>query len=240
MKKIIATVITTLHCMFLSASSGTLIVGTNAEFPPYSYIDQGKIVGFDIDIAKEVAHRLDKEITLKDLPFEALIPDVILGRVDFVAAGMSYTEERAKRVFFTRSYLGADPLVIFSIGAEPIYFDNLKGKKIVVVEGFTADILMSSVEGVHLTRLPTQADAFMAVKAGRADAFVTAETTVRSFLETQDIKQYKSTPIPGTAETCALVVPKSKPELFEKIQTALDDMEKDGKLAEIKAKWKLK
>ena len=127
-----------------------MIVGTNAEFPPFSYIENKAIVGFDIDVAKEVAQRLGKTIQIKDMPFDALIPDIALGHVDFVAAGMSYTEERAKRASFTKSYF-EDPLMIFS--KRPLSFDKLKGKKVVVVQGFTADLLMSSQKNIDLIRL---------------------------------------------------------------------------------------
>ena len=160
-----------------------LIVGTNAEFPPFSFIENKTIIGFDIDVAKEVAKRLDQPIEWKDMPFDALIPDTILGRVDFVAAGMSYTEERAKRVLFTKPYLTEDPLVILSASEQPLGLDDLNNKTVVVIEGFTADLLMSSKNGFNLIRLPAQADGFMAIKSGRADAFVTAKSTVDLFLK---------------------------------------------------------
>lgn len=215
-----------------------LIVGTNAEFPPFTYIENKVIVGFDIDIAKEVAKRLGKTIQLKDMPFDALIPDVTLGHVDFVAAGMSYTKERAKRVLFTKSYTSQDPLVILS--KQKLDLDSLKGKTVVVIEGFTADHFMSSKPEVNLTRLPTQADGFMALKSGRADAFVTAKSTVDAFFEVQDASEFQVTPLDGTGETCVLMVPKNKPQMLADIQNALDAMEEDGTLAKLKAKWKLR
>lgn len=215
-----------------------LIVGTNAEFPPFTYIENKEIIGFDIDIAKEVAKRLGREIEFKDMPFDALIPDITMGYVDFVAAGMSYTEERAKRVLFTKSYLSEDPFVIFTKNKK-LTLDDLEGKSVVVIEGFTADLFISSKKGINVIRLPTQADGFMAIKSGRADAFVTAKSTADAFMATQDASQFHVTLIDGSAETCALVVPKSKPELLEDIQKALDSMEKDGTLAKLKIKWKL-
>ena len=215
-----------------------LIVGTNSEFPPFIYLENKTLVGFDIDIAKEVAIRLDKKIQFKDMPFDALIPEIILGHVDFVAAGMSYTKERATRVLFTKPYLAEDPLVIFTTSKQLLSLENLKGKNVVVVEGYTSDLLMTSQEGVNLTRLPTQSDAFMAIKSGRADAFVTAKSTADVFLKNQDASLFYITPIVGTGETCVLVVPKSKPQMLVDVQKALDSMESDGTLAKIKTKWK--
>lgn len=223
----------------LFASQSLLIVGTNAEFPPFTFIQNQKIAGFDIDVVKEVAKRFNKEIQFKDMPFEALIPEVILGNVDIVAAGMSYTKERAKRVHFTKCYLEADPLVVLSTLKKSIPFKSLEGKTVVVVEGFTADQMMSERKDIHLLRLGNQADAFMAIKYGRADAFVTAKSTMNTFFESQDSAQYYYEEIDGTGETCALIIPKSKPKLLEEVQAILDAMEKDGTMHLLKKKWKL-
>lgn len=218
---------------------GPLIVGTNAEFPPFCYMEKGEIVGFDIDVAKEVCQRLNKQMHLKDMPFDALIPAIITGQVDFVAAGMSFTKERAKRVLFTHNYLSQDPLVIFTTINKPLDINTLKDKTVVVIEGFTADLLMSSRTDINLIRLPTQADGFMAIKNGRADAFVTAKSTVEAFFDKNSSNQYQTSLIEGTGETCALVVPKSKEDLLNDIQKALDSMESDGTLSKLKQTWKL-
>lgn len=221
-----------------AAQNDAFIVGTNAEFPPFCYIDNNAIVGFDIDVAKEVAHRLGKPIEFKDMPFDALIPEIMLGQVDFVAAGMSATEERAKRALFTKPYLSDDPLVIIST-SQKFNLEDLKGKTVIVNEGFTADHYMSAIDGINLVRLPGQADGFMAIKSGRADAFVTSKSTVNAFFEIQDAAAFQVTTLEGTSETCALVVPKNKPKMLNDIQNALNEMEKDGTMAKLKAKWKL-
>ncbi|MDP1879399.1 MAG: transporter substrate-binding domain-containing protein [Parachlamydiaceae bacterium] len=231
-----------LSCLGISllyAKENHLVVGTNAEFPPFCFIEDNKIIGFDIDIANEVGKRLGKTIEFKDIPFDALIPAVNLGQVDFVAAGISYTEERAKRVLFTKPYLSDDPLVILTM-KQPFSLDDLKNKSVIVIEGFTADDFMSSILGINLIRLPTQADGFMALKSGRADAFVTAKSTVDTFFEMQDPSQYFTTTLEGTGETCALMIPKKKAALLVDIQIALDEMEKDGTMIQLKTKWKLR
>lgn len=215
-----------------------LIVGTNAEFPPFTFIEKGKIVGFDIDIASEVSRRLHTEMQIKDMPFDALIPELTLGQVHILAAGMSYTEERAKRALFTHPYLTDDPLVILSKERE-LTIDDLKGKTVVVNEGYTADLYLSEKPEIALVRLASPADAFLALKSGRADACVTAKNTLDSFLSTQDGAEFYWKAIDNTAEDCSLVVSKKYPELLGRIQKCLDEMAKDGTLQEIKAKWKL-
>jgi polar amino acid transport system substrate-binding protein len=229
-----------LFCLWThTCFADTLVVGTNAEFPPFTYMENNVIVGFDIDVIKEVGKRLNKKIKIKDMPWDALIPELILGNLDVVAAGMSYTEERSKRMLFTKNYLNEDPLVMMTKVDHDVDLNDLNGKTVVVIEGYTADLLMSQKKGVTLIRLPTQADGFMALKSGRADAFVTAKSTVDAFFEKQDATQFKTTPIEGTTETCALVIPKSKPQVLAEVQKALDEMESDGTLDKIRIKWKL-
>lgn len=230
--------LTTFLCFsFLGAEERTLIVGTNGEFPPFSYIEDQQLVGFDIDVAKEVGKHIGVALTFKDMPFEALLPELILGRVDFVAAGLSATEERAKRVNFTKPYLESDPFVIFTKADKNYTIDDLKGKKVVVIDGFTADQYMSEKKGIDLIRLPVQADGFLAIKTNRADAFITAKSTVDSFFLTQDPSQYRLVDIEGTGENCAIAVPKQKEALLKEIQAALDEMETDGTMQTLKDKW---
>ncbi len=225
---------------FTTLYANPLIVGTNAEFPPFAYIEENAIVGFDIDIAKEVGARLGKEIKIVDLPFDALIPQLALKRFDFVAAGMTYTKERSKRALFSKPYINQDPFVICTNNKELNTPESLIGKKVVVIEGFTADLFLSSQKGIELVRLPTQADGFMAIKCGRADAFVTAKSTVDAFEAVHDSNQFYSTILDGTGDSYALVFPKSKATLLAEVEAVLDAMEEDGTIDLLKTKWGLK
>lgn len=223
-------------------AAAPLLVGTNAEYPPFTFREGGQIVGFDIDLAKEVGKRLQRDVTFKDMPFDALIPDLVMGYVDFVAAGMSPTEERAKRVLFTRSYLEEDPFVVLTpvkAGVSIHDLASLQGKTVAVNEGFTADLFMSSQAGVELVRLLATADAFIALTSGRVDAFVTAKSTLDVFLSTQDPAAWRWFPIEDISQGCSLAFPKKNAELLKAVQAVLDEMEKDGTLKAIKAKWKL-
>ncbi len=233
-------VILLMGCVSLFGTEKTsLTVGTNAEFPPFSYKEGEVLVGFDIDIAKEVGKRLGKEIKFKDMPFEALLPDLMLGGIDFIAAGMSITEERGKRVNFTKSYLTGDPLVLLTLIDKKATLEELMGKVIVVNEGFTADSFISSKSGYETLRLAVSADAFLALQKGRAAAFITAKSTVDAFFAVQDPAKFHVGFLEETSESCALVFSKKNTKLLAEIQAVLDEMEKDGTLLQYKVKWKL-
>lgn len=220
-----------------------LIVGTNGEFPPFTFIEKGQIVGFDIDVVEEVALRMNKKIKWKDMPFDSLIPELALGQIQLVAAGMSHTEERAQRVLFTKSYLAEDPLVIVVYSHDEkmkkITLDELKGKTIIVNEGYTSDLFLSSKPELNLVRLNAPADAFLALKSHRGDAFVTSKSTFDFFVDNQKDDHFSSTEIPETGEGCSLVISKKHPQLLETVQKVLDEMGEDGTLKKLKKKWKL-
>ncbi len=212
----------------------TFVVGTNAEYAPYAYIENNEIVGFDIDVAREVSKRLNKKMKLRDVPFDALIAELTLNRVDFVAAGMTSTEERAKRVAFTKPYYAGDNLVIVSRVDKPIHsLGDLAGKSIVVNEGYTADLFASKISNINLTRLPAPADAFLALKSGRMDAFITAQSTLKKEMN------FYTHSLDEVTDGVSLALPKENHALLVEIENALTSMKKDGTIANLKEKWGL-
>src|SRR5689334_7225030 len=67
----------------------TLLVGVNAEFPPFTFIKDGIIVGFDIDLIRAISDQLHLQLILKDMSFDALLPELQLGHIHLIAAGLT-------------------------------------------------------------------------------------------------------------------------------------------------------
>lgn len=218
-----------------SKSEKRWVVGTNAEYPPYTYVEKGAIVGFEIDLVNEVAHRLGKEVVFKDLPFDALIIELQRGGVDLVAAGISPTPERAKRVLFSNLTLSEDPLVFVSL-------KELPKKRVGVNEGYTADLHLTKAGGnFELVRLNNPADGFLALATGRIDHFATALTTVRQYQKSRpNAPELLIEPIAeSTTDSVALALPLDHEEELKAINQALDGMKNDGTLDQLRAKWGL-
>ncbi len=89
-----------------------VVMGTNAEFEPFEYREGDKIVGYDIEVANEIAKSLSKDLKIEDMNFDSLIPALTSGKVDFVVAGMSVTEERKQNVDFSTEYFNASQVVL--------------------------------------------------------------------------------------------------------------------------------
>lgn len=92
--------------------NGTLIVATNAEFPPYEYYEEGEITGMDMDIMQAVCDRLGMEMQIEDMAFDSIISAVSTGKVDIGAAGFTVTEERKKNVNFSDTYTTSKQVII--------------------------------------------------------------------------------------------------------------------------------
>lgn len=219
-----------------------IIVGTSADYPPYEKIDlvTGKIVGFDIDVINEIAHRLGKKIVLKDMPFNSLMVSLASGQIDLVAAGLSEIEERKHAVLFSHVYLDKDYMVIVTKASTPWLHTlaDLYGKTVAVNTGYNADTYLSTLPEIKLVRLDSAADSALALQSHSVDAFATSKSIYTMFIQQQDRpEQYQSFIIPAQAEQCAFAFVKNNHTLKQDIDTALAAMKQDGTLAKIQKDW---
>ena len=216
----------------------TIIVGTNAEYAPFSFQENNTIIGFDIDLIQEIAKRLGKTIELQDMPFDALIPALQMGAIHVIAAGITPTPERAQRIIFTKPYLQNDPLLIVSNTAKPITtLEQLSTKKVGVNEGFTADYYMSKIECPELIRFASAMELFMALESNRVDAIVAARNSIQPLIAHYGAQKFIATPIADTSDEYALAISKKYPELLEPIQKILDEIAIDGTIDALKKRW---
>lgn len=93
-------------------SNGTLTMATNAEFPPYEYMDGDKIVGLDVDMAQAVCDILGMELKIENMGFDSILAAIDSGKADVGIAGMTATDERRQSVDFSISYTTATQVII--------------------------------------------------------------------------------------------------------------------------------
>ena len=219
----------------------TLIVGTNAEYPPFCFVKNNQIIGFDIDVAKEITKFLGKKMILKDMSWEALVPELQLGKIHIAAAGMTESPEKAKNVLFTKPYFSGDELVIVSPKEKPISsLDELKGKTAIVNTGYTADLYMSKIQGIDLLKLGNPAEAFMALNSNKANAFVSANSAIKPFVDLYGSDSFNINPIPETNETYSIAVSKKHKKMFKLVEDAIQELIENGTIEDLKKKWELK
>ena len=201
-----------------------LYVGTNAEFPPFEYLEEGKVVGFDIDFINAIGEVMGKEIVVKDMSFDGLLPALQTNKVDVVVAGMTATEERKKAVNFSQPYYSANQVIILAEGNNDIKdFADLKGKKVAVMLGFTGDVVVSEMEAAYA--------GIMALQNGKVDAVVLDSETANNYVaKNSGLKLAEGK---GEAEDYAIAVKKSDAKLLEEINAAIDQIKADGTFGKI-------
>ncbi|MDD2971614.1 MAG: basic amino acid ABC transporter substrate-binding protein [Lachnospiraceae bacterium] len=217
------------------AANGTLVMATNAEFPPYEYREGDKIVGIDADIAQAIADELGMELQIEDMAFDSIIAAVQSGKADFGAAGMTVTEDRLQAVNFTDTYTQASQVIIVKEGSTVATPDDLKGKRVGVQLGTTGDIYAEDIEDVTLDRYNKGFEAVQALLQDKLDAVIIDSEPAKVFVdENEGLKILDES---FTDEEYAICMAKDNTDLLDKVNTALASLKESGKLDEIKAKY---
>lgn len=216
-------------------AGGTLVMGTNAEFPPYEYYEGQEVVGIDAEMAAAVAEKLGMELKIEDMAFDSLIPALSSGKVDIVAAGMTVTEDRLKNVNFSDSYATATQAIIVKEGSEIASADDLTGKKIGVQLGTTGDIYASDVEGATIEQYNKGMEAVMALSQDKLDAVIIDNEPAKVFVS--EVEGLQILDEAFVTEEYAIAIAKDNDELVEKVNAALAELTADGTLQTIVDKY---
>ena len=232
-------------CSLLNGKDeNTLIMVTNAEFPPYEYYDGTEVVGIDAEIAQAIAEKLGKELVIEDIDFDSIISSVQGGKADFGMAGMTKTEDRLKNVNFSSTYTTAVQVVIVKEGSDITCVDDLYADgatySIGVQTATTGDIYITGdIEdfGLSLTveRYSKGADAVLALANGQLDCVIIDNEPAKAFVANHEGLVILDSEY--AVEEYAIAIAKENTELLEEINAALAELEADGTLQSIIDKY---
>lgn len=232
MKKIIV-----LLCMIMLVAGcgkkddSKLIMVTEAGFAPYEYYSNGEIVGVDVDIAKEVAASMGKELVIKDIAFDSIINEVKTGKADFGAAGISYDEERAKNVDFTINYSTSKQVVIVKNDSGITNIGDINGKKIAVQLGSIADTYVSSTyKDASVVRQKKYLAAIEDLNTGKVDCVVMDLLPAEQILKTNSGLKILDGAL--VEDSYGMIVKKGNKELLDNINRVLEKLKNEGKIDE--------
>ena len=170
--------------------TATLVMATNAAFPPYEFYEGDAIVGIDAEIGAAIAEKLGMDFVIEDMEFDAIIPAVTSGKASFGMAGMTVTEERLQSVDFSDSYAKGVQVVIVAEGSAITSVDDLfaEGASTVigVQTGTTGDLYSTwDLEDAGLAtveRFNKGADAVLALTQGKVDCVVIDNEPAKEFV----------------------------------------------------------
>ncbi|MBN8412793.1 transporter substrate-binding domain-containing protein [Halomonas denitrificans] len=224
-----------------TAQAETLNVATDPSFVPFEMMDQetGEMVGFDMDIIKELAERAGFDYELRTMDFNGIIPAVQTGNVDIAIAGITITDERAEIVDFSDAYYDSGLKILVSADEEGVAeIGDLAGMRIGTKIGSTSyDFLQENLgEDAEITPYPGTPDMYMALLGGSVDAAFYDAPNVGYFSQTRGEGKVKVVGPLYEGQQYGIVFVKGS-EWVEPVNEALAAMKEDGTYDEIHTKW---
>ena len=222
-----------------------IIVGLDDAFAPMGFKNEsGEIVGFDVDLAKEVGQRLDKEVIFQPIDWSMKESELNSGNIDFIWNGYTITEERKEKVDFSEAYLNNKQAIVTLATADINAKSDLAGKKVgaqsesSAIEAMEKDMeLYESFNGGEAITFEDNNQALMDLEAGRIDAVVADEILVKYYIKLKGEDKFKVLTEDFGSEEYGVGIRKGDIETVEAVNNAFEEMKKDGKMAEISQKW---
>jgi polar amino acid transport system substrate-binding protein len=208
-------------------------VGLSADYPPFEYMEKGKLVGFDVDLAEHIGKELNMKIEFKEMSFNSLIPALQKDHIDVVMAGMTATEERLKQIDFSDIYYMNQLAYIFRKNAP---MDSLENHAMGVQLSSIMEIWAKKQFGdtANIVSLDNNNMLVEALKTGKIDAVILEVPQAKAFVVGNPTLDFKT--IGAVDEGCGIAMRKQSP-LKEKINVALKSLKEKKVMDELIKKW---
>ncbi len=221
---------------------GELVLGLDDSFPPMGFRgEDGEIVGFDIDLAKEVTDRLGVELRLQPIDWDAKVLDLNSKDIDVIWNGLTITAEREEQITFSKPYIANRQIVIVQAGSGLMTKSDLAGKTIGLQLGSSAQDAVESEPEVldsfaEVARYQDNVQALLDLEVGRVDAVVVDEILGRYYIS-QKPEVFAVANEYFAEEEYGIGFRKGEVAFRDRVDAILDEMVEDGAAADISAKW---
>ena len=222
---------------------GQFVLGLDDSFPPMGYRDEdGEIVGFDIDTAKEVCSRLGVELVCQPIDWAAKEQELQTGNIDCIWNGFTITPERLEAMTFSDPYVDNAQVAVVKISSGYETLSDLKGKTIGVQAGSSAEDAIEDTEGFResikeVVEFKDNLTALMDLEIGGVDAVIMDLLVANDNIARSGKGIFKVLDEGLSNEEYGIGFRKGDIALRNAVQGALNDMAEDGTLAEIAIKW---
>ncbi|MCK5632325.1 transporter substrate-binding domain-containing protein [bacterium] len=229
-------------------SKNYIRVGVYADAPPFAYMREGKVVGIEIEIIKEIFKRLNKNYKLQCMPIQSIFSSLKYSTIDVGIGSLESTPKRSRRCLFSIPHFKGDSFVFLSKTSnfQMKSLENLKNKTIIITEnntiiskihtllkkaGLRYDETISDENDINLLRILNQKLGFVALSNNYGDAFIlvksTADFLINKYGKNKIFSLYSIDEITANYHIC---VSKKNQKLIDQINKTLEDMKKDGTL----------
>lgn len=225
-------------------AANAIRVGMAANYPPLSFREDGRLVGIEVDLVREIVRETGLTVTIKQIPWAELIPALQAGKIDVIMSGMSVTEARAKQVAFVEPYLRTGQMVLVreqdvaQLGQPARLRDT--GRRVAVVSGTTGEeYARANLVLAEVVAFPSAEAAAAALTAGKVDYFIHDAPSIWRFGMADNpagaglVGLYT----PLTEEYLAWAVRKGDEKLKAQLDAAVRAMKQRGVVDAIVRRW---
>jgi ABC-type amino acid transport substrate-binding protein len=216
---------------------GVLVAGSSAEYPPFEYVADGKLVGYDVDMAEEITRRMGVKVAWEKIDFKGIVAALTAKRVDVLITALTWTPERAERIAFSDPYFDAGIGAITPRSSTIEKAEDLTGRKVGVQLGSSGERYVRETIGSKVGQLLTYDSITLAIndlKNGRVEAVVNPLPVLRCAVRNDSGFRYT-----GVWDTRVVGINArlEDKDLLAEINRHLADLKREGFLAKLETKW---
>ena len=221
---------------------GVLVVGTKADYRPFWYLDpSGKIVGFEPDLAADVAKRLGVKLELTPVVASNRIQFLQQGKIDLMIATMSDTPERRKTVDIVEpDYYASGTNVMAKKSDKIASWQQLKGKKVCLIQGSFYNKELQEKYGIEGVAFPGTAEAYSALRNGNCVAFAYDDTAIVGELQKPEWGDYEMPLESILVQPWGLAVKTGEKGFVDFMSKTITDWHKTGLIQQLEKKHGIK
>ncbi|MBQ4513353.1 MAG: transporter substrate-binding domain-containing protein, partial [Anaerolineaceae bacterium] len=227
----------------LPGPNGTLIMAADPSLAPFSYVKDGQVVGYEIEIAARFCEEYGYRLEVQTMSFASMIPAVVSGKADFASSCITITPERAESVLFSEPiYRGGEVFAVLAENASDpagtLSLSSLKGKRIGVQTGQTFDkMVLEVLPDAEIVYVNSKADLINSLLTKKIDSYAVDEPVIKTQMRENDKISY----IPEYLSTFEFGYVFPKTDEGEKLRTQFSEfirrIRTDGTIDEIEDKW---
>ncbi|MDN4607697.1 amino acid ABC transporter substrate-binding protein [Sporosarcina highlanderae] len=224
-----------------SSKENTLVIGVDDKFAPMGFRDENnELTGFDIEYAQAVAENMGMNVKFQPIDWKTKETELSSGRIDLIWNGYTITDERKKKVLFTKPYLKNAQVIATLKNSDIANLNDLSGKNVgLQALSSAADALNANPISSEIKSISEYSDNVLALsdlKAGRVEAVVIDEVVIDYYMAKEE-GTFKVIEESLAPELYGIGVKKGNEALLEKLQAALDKVNTDGTATAISEKW---
>lgn len=219
--------------------AGKLTIGLDDSYPPMEFRDsKNDLVGFDVDLGKEIGKKLGVETVYTSTDFNGIILALTASKFNIILSGMSITDKRKESIDFSDTYVMGGQVVAIKKGDTSIKsLEDLKGKVVACQLGSTGDTAATAMKGLkEVKKYDKITEAFQELSVERVDAVV-MDAQVGGYYVAKKPGEYDVLKDVISEEPMGIGFKKEDKELKVAVQKALDELKADGTLSKLSQKW---